>query len=67
MDRRNVFGRCPYCNKKLGKLTVQYANKHIIRCKNRLNPYQYTDRHVGRPTNKEKREELMNRKNREED
>ena len=53
-DERDQYGRCPYCNKKLGKLTEQYANKHIQRCMLKLNPYRYSDRKPGRPTNRER-------------
>ena len=60
-DGRNRYGRCPFCNKKLGKLTQEYANKHINRCGRRLNPYQYSDRARGRPTKTEIEEYLRRR------
>ena len=50
--------RCPYCNKDLSSYTLELAEKHKIKCRTRLNPYRYSDRRRGRPSNKEKKEEL---------
>jgi len=61
LDGRNQYGRCPYCNKKLGKFPIEYAMKHINRCSQRINPYRYSDRSAGRPSNKEKQEFMENR------
>lgn len=58
IDYRNKYGRCPYCNKKIGKYTEQYAEKHIRKCKLRIHPYIYSDRNAGRPTKKETMEFL---------
>ena len=65
MDGRNQYGRCPFCNKKLGKMTAEYANKHIARCGRKLNPYQYSERKAGRPTNKEVEEHMKQREQEE--
>lgn len=50
--------RCPFCNKDLSEATPAYAKKHIRSCGCKVNPYHYSDRHVGRPSNKEKQEFL---------
>lgn len=39
----------------------RFCTKHVNRCKNKLNPYIYSDRKAGRPTNKERNEFYKNR------
>ena len=53
--------RCPYCNKDLSDADYRYCQKHINRCKFRLNPYRYSERGRGRPTNEEKQTALQDR------
>lgn len=50
--------RCPFCNKDLHEATPEYVKKHIRSCGCKVNPYRYSDRRAGRPTNKE-RERLL--------
>lgn len=50
--------RCPYCNKDLSGFTDEYIRKHTARCSTRLNPYVYSERKRGRPTNRDKMESL---------
>lgn len=45
--------RCPYCQKDLRNATDELASKHIRKCAYYLNPYQYSDRAVGRPRKSE--------------
>jgi len=39
----------------------EYARKHVQRCRRRLNPYIYSDRPRGRPTNEEVQKALDER------
>ena len=55
---QSCMDRCPYCNKDLGDATEEYRSKHTMRCSTRLNPYIYSDRGRGRPSNEEKRRAL---------
>ena len=50
--------RCPYCNKALEGYTPEMVMKHISSCHRRINPYIYSNRKRGRPTNRE-REEIL--------
>jgi len=47
--------RCSRCNLDLTGRDYRYVAKHLARCRHRINPYVYSDRPRGRPTNKEKR------------
>jgi len=53
--------RCPYCNVDLTEEDYRYVCKHLNRCEKRINPYRYSDRQRGRPTNKERKELLRKR------
>ena len=46
--------RCPYCNKDFGDFSEVFVEKHMARCQLRLNPYIYSERGRGRPSNKER-------------
>lgn len=50
--------RCPYCNKDLSGYSSELVLKHIASCHRRINPYIYSNRKRGRPTNRE-REEIL--------
>lgn len=58
--------RCPYCNKDLSNGTYQYVCKHVRRCSQKINPYRYSDRPPGRPTNME-RVEILKKRDEEKD
>ena len=58
---RDGVKRCPYCNKDLSDRTYQFVVKHVNRCSKRINPYIYSDRPAGRPTEKERLEILKKR------
>jgi len=58
---RDGVRRCPYCNVDLSDETYQFVTKHVRRCSQRINPYRYSDRQRGRPTNKERAEILKKR------
>lgn len=51
-------GRCPFCNRFLNDMTDSYVEKHVSRCRLKLNPYKYSDRRRGRPSGKEKQKWL---------
>ena len=55
--------RCPYCNKSFAMFGQEYIDKHIAKCKRKLNPYRYSERRRGRPTHEEFME-VMRRKRR---
>lgn len=50
--------RCSKCNLDLTDEDYRFINKHLHRCANKINPYIYSDRSRGRPTNKERKELL---------
>lgn len=50
--------KCPYCNKDMSDYTDALATKHIRKCSTYINPYKYSDRKPGRPTNAARAEAL---------
>lgn len=44
---------CPFCNRPLADCTDAFVQKHLARCRKRLNPYHYSDRKRGRPRKEE--------------
>jgi len=53
--------RCPYCNKDLTGYSSEMVVKHLASCHRRINPYVYSNRRRGRPSNKEREKILMKR------
>lgn len=53
--------RCPNCHKDLTNFSDEGVKKHINRCRNRINPYVYSEKGPGRPSHKEVKRVLSER------